>query len=63
MSYSTLSSKSGIPPEVKYIGDKRSFFRKGVQGDWKNDLDEKAEKLVKNEAIDMLDKLGYEIYF
>lgn len=40
--------------------DATSFFRKGVSGDWKNAFTDKDKKIFKEEAGDLLIKLGYE---
>jgi hypothetical protein len=40
--------------------DERSFYRKGVVGDWKDRLDDEERAVVSREAGDMLVALGYE---
>ena len=40
--------------------DPSSFFRKGVVGDWRNVFTERDKYVFKEEAGDLLIKLGYE---
>jgi hypothetical protein len=40
--------------------NERSFYRKGVVGDWKERLNEEEKEVVSREAGDMLVALGFE---
>ncbi|AEH45602.1 sulfotransferase [Thermodesulfatator indicus DSM 15286] len=40
--------------------NKKSFYRKGVSGDWRNHFSEKEKEIFKKIAGDLLIKLGYE---
>ncbi|MEJ7814243.1 MAG: sulfotransferase domain-containing protein, partial [Rubrobacter sp.] len=40
--------------------DPSSFYRKGVAGDWKNLFDERDRQVYKEEAGELLIRLGYE---
>jgi hypothetical protein len=40
--------------------DPSSFFRKGIAGDWQNVFTEEDKRVFKEEAGDLLIKLGYE---
>lgn len=40
--------------------DRKRFYRKGVAGDWKNHFTEEDKQVFKDNAGDMLIKLGYE---
>ncbi len=40
--------------------DPTSFYRKGVAGDWKNLFDERDKEIYKEEAGELLIRLGYE---
>lgn len=40
--------------------DTSSFFRKGIAGDWKNYFTERDKQIFKEEAGDLLIRLGYE---
>ena len=40
--------------------DPSSFFRKGIAGDWKNVFNERDRQAFKEEAGELLIKLGYE---
>jgi hypothetical protein len=40
--------------------DPSSFFRKGIVGDWQNVFTEEDKRVFKEEAGDLLIKLGYE---
>ena len=40
--------------------DSNSFYRKGVSGDWKNYFSERDKEIYKEEAGDLLIRLGYE---
>ena len=40
--------------------DPASFFRKGVSGDWRNLFTERDKQIYKEEAGELLIKLGYE---
>jgi hypothetical protein len=41
--------------------DSKSFLRKGISGDWKNNFSEEAEKLFNSYAREMLENIGYEV--
>lgn len=43
------------------IEDPKSFFRKGIAGDWKNYFTERDKQIYKEEAGGLLIELGYEI--
>jgi Sulfotransferase domain len=40
--------------------DVTSFYRKGVAGDWKNFFTERDKQIYKEEAGELLIRLGYE---
>ena len=39
--------------------DPRSFFRKGIAGDWLNQLDEKAISIVETKCGELMETYGY----
>ena len=41
--------------------NRRSFFRKGVVGDWQNHLDDRAVAIIESEIGDELRAAGYEV--
>lgn len=44
----------------KGVEDPRSFFRKGITGDWQNYFTERDKRIFKEEAGEVLIQLGYE---
>lgn len=54
----TFEKSSGN--RVRGEEDPSSFFRKGIAGDWKNYFTERDKDIFKEEAGDLLIRLGYE---
>lgn len=58
----SISSKKDIPisKKIKLFGKKKTTFRKGIVGDWKNYFSNDHIKLFKSVAQESLEVLNYE---